>query len=242
LLKLHRIDVTVFSGLPEQGHLKLEAYYRLAIPDLIDANRVLYLDCDIIVNSDLSDLFKLDVDDFPLAAVKDPAFQPIRELGMREGASYFNSGVMLLNLKHWRTHRIAYNTLEYLRSNPEKIRYADQCALNAVVNGHYLEIDERFNWQTGHLFHSQIVTPQSISPPVIIHFTGSLKPTNYLCESPYKDIFINELSYTPYRWLVLVENAARYILVVFKLRWIVSVARRGFGKLKSTSALLKVFN
>jgi lipopolysaccharide biosynthesis glycosyltransferase len=210
IIFFHEIKASDFYGLPEMGHLKIETYYRMAIPEIIYSSRVLYLDCDIIFIADPSPLFKLDISDFPLAAVKDPIFQPIDHLCMKNDSEYFNAGIMIMNLEYWRKNKISEKTLNYLKCNPEKITFADQCALNAVVDGNYISLDSIYNFQAGHL-----EMPYTKSSQVIIHFSGSMKPTNYLCQHPFKEVFLNELSGTPYNLQVNFYNFVRRCIEFF---------------------------
>lgn len=222
-----QIDSSDFEGLPERGHLKVEAYYRMAIPNVIDARKVLYLDCDILVAADITSLFELNISDYPLAAVVDPVFQPISELRMKNGAKYFNSGVMLLNLDYWRKSNLAQKTLDYLRTNSERITYADQCALNAIVDGNFLELDEKFNFQTGHLagVNNRLETMNDF--PIIVHFTGSIKPSHYLCDHPCKHLFLMELAHTPYYYYkIKFLNLARFMISNLNLYPLVNSLRK----------------
>ena len=60
--------------------LSIATYYRLLLPTLLDKaiDRVLYLDCDVIVLKDISELFKVNLDGFGVAAVKDSCLILIR--------------------------------------------------------------------------------------------------------------------------------------------------------------------
>ena len=219
------VDRKVFFGLEEMGHLKIEAYYRMAIPDLISADRALYLDCDILFLNDVSELFDISIEGFPVAAVEDPDYQPIAHLGMSKGSVYFNSGIMLMNLEYWRSSHIADKTLLFLKDNPEKIKYADQCALNHVLDGNFIKIDKKYNFQTGFIGKGS----EQKNQPSIVHFTGSIKPTNYLSQHPYKSVFMNELKNSKYYNVVFVQNFLRNILVTFKLYPITNFIKKTFN-------------
>lgn len=211
-INFFQVKASDFDGLPERGHLRVEAYYRMAIPSLIKADKVLYLDCDIMVMSDLESLHALDLTNLPLAAVQDPVFQPIKDLDMDINSTYFNTGIMLINLDYWRDNNIVGRALLYLRTNPQKITYADQCALNAVVNGNYLSLSKEFNFQSGHIKNSDDLNLILKNNLKIVHFTGSLKPTHYLCTHPLKPIFLFELSHTPFVFRMHLLNFARRLL------------------------------
>ena len=73
------------------SHLSYAAFFRYFIPQFVKEDKVLYLDSDIIVRSNIDELFLEDITDYPLAAVAD-ALVP----------STFNSGVMLINVALWK--------------------------------------------------------------------------------------------------------------------------------------------
>lgn len=77
-LTIHNIDDDVLSSLP-QGIWPVHAWYRILLPEILskDIDRVLYLDCDTLVLSDLSDLFNINLSEKAFAAVTDPqSFHP----------------------------------------------------------------------------------------------------------------------------------------------------------------------
>ena len=79
----------------------IACYLRLFAADLLPGiNKLLYLDCDIIVNSDLKALWDIDITDYAFAATHDltycePNFK--KNLQLEENDTYINTGVMLIN-------------------------------------------------------------------------------------------------------------------------------------------------
>ena len=63
--------------------------------------KVLYLDSDIIINASIKEMFDIDISDYYLAAIGGARFNRHEELKMRSDAKYFNSGIMLINMKKW---------------------------------------------------------------------------------------------------------------------------------------------
>lgn len=99
-------------------HLSYAAYFRFFIPEVVEEERVLYLDSDIVVDGNLTDLFETDLGDCPLAAVRDDLQQ-----------TNFNSGVMLINNKYWREHDISTQLFE-VADQYHEYEYGDQGLLN----------------------------------------------------------------------------------------------------------------
>ena len=81
------------------GRITSAAYLRLYLADrLKDVNKVLYLDCDMIALGDIKDLWSQDVSAYIAALVKDAEGTNLNHLGKLRPKTYFNSGMMLINL------------------------------------------------------------------------------------------------------------------------------------------------
>src|ERR1035437_11114936 len=91
-----KIDVTLFNDFYINKHISHAAYFRSMITELLlSIDKVLYLDCDLIVKGDISSLFEINIMDYYFAAVEDYFAENTRhtELNMPKNAKYFNSGV-----------------------------------------------------------------------------------------------------------------------------------------------------
>ena len=140
-----RPDLSQVSDLMTSHHITHTAYLRLMaarlLPDSIE--KVIYLDSDVLVVDDLTKMWEMDLEEnYCLAAtdiscpfidareIKDPELQackpwinaisPVanwKELGIDGSANYFNSGVMVLNLKKWRQENVERKLFECLRKN-----------------------------------------------------------------------------------------------------------------------------
>lgn len=157
-----------------QNHISPIAYAKYFIPRLVDRERVLYLDTDIIVNGSLTSFFLTDLKGFPVAAVRDV-----------DGS--FNTGVMLIDNLQWKDLSVSDKCLEL--SEGEKSEHwelehfnGDQTILNSVFQDNWLELDKRFNVQVGHdivAFYSNWQEHFCMKDsPLIIHYTTYRKPWN----------------------------------------------------------------
>ena len=124
------------------------ASMRLLLPELLpELDRVLYLDCDIIVRQDLARLWEeIDLDDNYLAAVYEAAIEGqaerFRALGC-DPAKYFNSGFLLMNLAQMRSEKVSEKLLEACRV--PYLEFPDQDALNQVCQGRVLPLSPLYN-------------------------------------------------------------------------------------------------
>jgi lipopolysaccharide biosynthesis glycosyltransferase len=199
------------------AHLTIATYYRILIPELLphQYQKVIYLDCDLVINGDLGKLWDIEMGDNYLLAVQDQAAPYVssaaglmnyQALGIAADAKYFNAGVLVINLEKWRSERIDSQLLEYLKNYQDFIRWHDQDALNGVLAGKWGELDPRWNqmpqiysyssWQDSPF--SETTYNNIVRDPYIIHFSSSSKPWNSREKHPYMHLFFKYLDLTPW--------------------------------------------
>ena len=187
----------------KKDHISVSAYIRLFMTDLLpeDIDKVLYLDGDMMIVDSISELWNIDVEDVMVAAVEErypfDTDSPDRLCYPRR-FSYFNSGVMLINLKKWREKNFSHQCLEYIRKYTERILLHDQDVLNALLYDQKKFISIRWNLMDFFLYkRPEVQEPrikdweEAVKSPSIIHFTGRRKPWKHCCDSPYRDLYIN---------------------------------------------------
>lgn len=116
------------------AHYTLDNWTRLWVEEFFpgDIDRVLYLDSDIVAVGSVAALWGADLGGALLGAIDIPGSQQgIANLGMCAENGYFNSGVLLIDLKQWRQSRALATVLRYVEAYPERLIDLDQDALNA---------------------------------------------------------------------------------------------------------------
>jgi len=163
------------SNLPVSGHVSPSTYLRLIIPELLPSTigKAIYLDCDVLVDADLAELWRADLGDRYFLAFKERPMSaaPLSKcpaLSFSPDAGYFNAGVLMMNLDRMRADRISERAISFVRQWPAYARFADQDALNAVAIGRWSEIDRRWNTFVKGDFRYR--------RGVILHFKGPRKP------------------------------------------------------------------
>lgn len=177
-VRIDRIEVAPgrFSHMKaRRSHLSRGTYLRLTIPELIDDDRVVYMDSDMVVTDSLSIFDTVDLGDWPLAAVPCPTPEP-RELettGTSHG-TYINGGLLVMNLPVWRRENLAGKCLDLL-NDPSIERLAeDQWAVNVVCRGRIHLLPARFNlYATEAAYASTADIPQD---PAVLHYVVNGKP------------------------------------------------------------------
>lgn len=172
------VDRGAFVDLPTSLHVSDSTYLRLKMAELLPTTigRAIYLDSDMLVRRDLTELWMQDFGGAAVMAVRDYAApfidpdchpevgdaakilmssrQPVpnfKELNIPGDAEYFNAGMMVVDVDRWRSESMAAKFLACLEQNREHLRWWDQYALNVVLAGRWRPLDYRWN-QGVHLF------------------------------------------------------------------------------------------
>ena len=100
------------------------------IPKILPNNisKALYLDCDLIINGNISSLFTIDLNDYASGAVFDGGTDDIRtynRLKYSSGNGYFNAGVLLMNLEYWRINNVMESLFSFIKEHPERLMFWD---------------------------------------------------------------------------------------------------------------------
>lgn len=199
------IEEKDFADCPirEGDHVSIAAYYRLLATNILpkDIDKILYFDCDIIVNDNIENLYAQNIDNYAYGAVIDEDNENPEKhlrLGYSIEIPYINSGVLLMNLKYWREKNITERCFKYIAENPERVILHDQDTLNAVLNKEVLLLPVKFNLQTAMLYRKTVLNTKTRNEvdatklcPTIIHYTGICKPWYTGSQHPYTKRFLH---------------------------------------------------
>ncbi len=185
-VSFYTIDESVVREFVLLNNWTSAVYYRLFFPLLVPEtiDRLLYLDTDIIVLKDLTSLFNSDLENFPLGAVYDNYVKIQPRLNITEEGEYFNSGVLLIDLKKWREQKITEKAFDYLRQYPQNILFVDQCALNAVLFKNWKQMSLKYNVLYSYVpeNRSKAELKEFLADKAIVHYTLQ-RPWNMLCKN-----------------------------------------------------------
>lgn len=200
-IRLVRIDEhrQELERIVPQESFTLETFFRLVAPYmLVGFEKVVYLDCDLVVLEDVGELYDTDLGDCLLAAAIDVGMagmvggylpgerERLTGLGIEDPENYFSAGVLVWSLEAFRREFQAHDLFAYaIEKTP---RYGDQDTLNYFCQGRVRYLDQR--WNT--LFDSEGIRVSQIVPfapndlqeeyrrarldPAIFHYAGPIKP------------------------------------------------------------------
>lgn len=203
------------SGFPVSGHASIATYFRLLLPGLLpeSVERVLFIDSDTIILSDLLGLWNRQLQGKALGAVPEHRLSCL-DHGYVFG-EYFNAGIMLIDLVKWRQSNLIERGKLFAKNHPDRLRHWDQDVLNHVFEGDWLAVEDRWN-ACPHLFglnggydlsekSLSESERQAISDPAVVHFAGpgAIKPWNARCQHPLKDLYLHAKAQTPWAKMAL---------------------------------------
>lgn len=191
----------------------LNIYARLFIPFFVpkEVEKVIYLDVDMIVLTDISRLWTKDLDGSLAAAVQDKYIPTVsnewggiknyRELGLPPTQKYFNSGLLVIDTKLWREQNIPQKVLACIEENKKFAGYPDQYGLNVVLAGKWKELVEKWN----------TFSNQQDNAPFLIHFFQR-KPIykTYAFNAEYQRWFFSYVNATKWQGAKPISESKRY--------------------------------
>lgn len=213
ILKKDNINIKVLEYSNEFNDVEIDhiylskaALYKFKLADIFkDLDRILYLDGDILLNQGYLSIFNYDVSNYYMGAVVDMQAEKLLDRATFIGNNkYYNSGVMLLNLKKMRQDNCYEKLLEYHINNEE--RFMDQDAINKVMGVNVLEMNLGYNYMNSNTYfftNEEMATFYNLNVdeidaivdnPYVLHMTGERKAWN--------DLY----SYKGNRWLELTDE------------------------------------
>ncbi len=189
------IDFSLYKSrltLNNKWELPISAYARLFVEEMLpkELSKVLYLDCDIIINDSLKELWETDLNGCTIAGVEDVAsciFQSETDTG--EEYRYICSGVIMIDLVKWREKDIQNKLLQYIDDKKGVVRHHDQTILNGVLWNDCFILHPRYDAMTPTFimsynnlkayfklwdrYYTKEEIRESVKNPAIIHYTSS---------------------------------------------------------------------
>lgn len=176
-----------------------ETYYGLLIPFILNNyDKAIIMDCDMIVKTDIGQLFFETLNDKIAAGVNDIVLQGwlndkyndtnsyyTNYLKLKNPFACFNGGLILLDFQKYRTAFNKNIIIKYI--NTYKLRVVDQDIFNILLEGKFKLLDYKWNHMinvNGAISDAIAKAPQNARKkyfiarenPAIIHYAGEQKP------------------------------------------------------------------
>ena len=203
-----------YADLYVSGQLSRTAYARLDLAELlVGIEKVIYLDCDLMVHVDIAELWDTDLEGFPMGAVPDLGIMSSKRrwsekkslMALNDDMNYFNSGVLLIDLKAWREHGYGLQAAGLARAH--SYPHHDQDALNKVFLRKWKALPLRWNVipPVFNMFIKVLLkgrfrreAARAVRNPAIIHYAGGYKPWEYERHDDFNGAYYDALQATAF--------------------------------------------
>lgn len=201
-ISIHLADVSgmiepIAAKLNLRDYYTASIYYRLFIASMFPQyHKAIYLDADIAVNGDISELYRMPLGQNIVGAVSDDIIAGHKDFRRyaEEGIGilyqrYFNSGVLLMNLDQFRLQHIERKFVYLLQTYHFDTVCPDQDYLNVLCRDRVLYLDKGWNKMS--------IDKKYDGVPNLIHYNMFYKPWMYR-NIPYGEYFWKYAAMTPF--------------------------------------------
>lgn len=179
-----------YKSIKTHSYIPICTFYRLKLSSILpDVDKIIYLDCDVVVNKSLNELYNSDLGENIVGGVRD-----INRRMLKRNPSYVNAGMLVMDLKKIREQNIEDEFLNWTKNYIDTIKMGDQEIINEVLKGRIQILDDRWNVQSSNFTNRSSYTRN----PWIIHFVSKRKPWHFGSFSYHKDYYFKYLQLTPW--------------------------------------------
>ena len=180
---------SISDKLPIRDYYSKTTYYRLFIAEMFpEYDKAIYIDSDTVVQGDISELYKINIDDAYVGACHEQAMLQedvygtyVEKVVGVPRYNFFNAGMLVINCDRFRIRFVLDKFIEYLHMYNFVVTQ-DEDYLNLICKDHVYWLDQRWNTE----IFGELQYP--IEQAKIIHYIMTNKPWHY-SDCPYADIF-----------------------------------------------------
>ncbi|WP_165498336.1 glycosyltransferase family 8 protein [Siculibacillus lacustris] len=223
----HRRIPPMIAAVPLAVRPSAAMWMRVMAPDVIPVSdeRIVYLDCDAVVDRRLDALTRLDLEGRVVAAVED--FAKAKHAGWNErlglplDTPYFNSGVLVIDHRRYVEEGWSQRITDISREMPDKLVRVDQDAFNIACAraGGWTKLDPTYNAHASSARTKRGGVAEVFAGAHVIHFVGRRKPTDVDCTHAAKDVFLRYRAMSPYADVPLRGVMAREVYNRLRATW-----------------------
>ena len=208
------------------------------LPEEVD--RVLYLDCDTVIVRSLEKMWKTNLGEAILGAVPEPTiYEAVKDsIGLGTEDNYYNSGVLLVDLKHWREEQVQEKLMQFLKEKGGALFASDQDLLNGALKGRIHTLMPVCNFFPNYRYFSyktlvehapsyKTVSKEAFHKakkhPMIIHYMGDERPWIRGNRNHYRLAYEKYLAKTPWAGTPKEKGKELYMLIYHAMDYATAV-------------------
>jgi len=196
-IDFHEVDLSGFSHLMRSKAVSHTTYARLLMDDIVpvDAERCIYIDCDMVVERDISEAWEYPLNGATVAAVANgnpgETLAHQARLGLARDR-YFNAGFMIIDVRRWRAHAVSARAVALAAEIGDRLVLHDQDALNLALAGDWVELPRE--WNAGLSVSGWLHE----GARAVFHYWGVPKPWHADYDGRFQSLFLRHLARTAY--------------------------------------------
>lgn len=211
-VEIHKISDEIFSQYPLSNQFPKAIYFRYIFAKLLPVGieKLIYIDSDTVILSSLRVLWNIPLDETQLlGAVEDRNGDDIlirNRIGRWHGV-YYNSGMLLMNLRLWRKIDAFRILADFILNNQDVCVYPDQDAINVVFADKFVSLPYQYNFSMSfiapfetfrlHLSKKELLE-FAFDKIIILHYAAEVKP--WYLDSKHPLLFIWKHFYRISAW------------------------------------------
>lgn len=178
-------------------------YAKLFFTDLLNIDRIIYIDSDTIINGSLKEFWEVELNDNLVGGVSTHTVGSKKILGLTDSDVFINDGVVLMNIKKLKEESFKEKFLECIASYNGNPPVLSEGVINKVCRGRIKVLNPKFNLMSGLITYNYGIfnTPKNFYPkeelleainnPTIIHFLAGFynRPWHVDCTHPMKNLY-----------------------------------------------------
>ena len=166
-----------FKDLKVKNHWTKAVYTRLLIPNIKpNINKTIFMDVDIIVTGNITNLYNEDLEEYALGAVweqwAEDGINKQHKIRMQlsDNHKYFNAGVLLIDCTKWRDNNILEKLFDIAEKYKDCLELQDQDMLNKYFDNNYKVLPKKYNYLTPYFYM------ENNNDYIIRHLVGYVRP------------------------------------------------------------------
>lgn len=208
------------------------------LPEEVD--RVLYLDCDTVIVRSIEKMWKTHLGEAILGAVPEPTiYEAVKDsIGLGTEDNYYNSGVLLVDLKRWREEQVQEKLMQFLREKGGALFASDQDLLNGALKGRihtmmpvcnffpnyrYFSYKTLVEYAPSYKTVSKEAFQKAKKHPMIIHYMGDERPWIRGNRNHYRLAYEKYLAKTPWAGTPKEKGKELYMLIYHAMDYATAV-------------------
>lgn len=183
-----------------------------------DIQRMIYIDSDTLILGSLKELWELKLGGHVGAAVCEAMGNLHKKaIGLSKTDSYFNSGVLLVDIEKWRRENLDKAVKKFIEWKKGKLEYPEECVLNGILSEDLIKLSPKYNitslsiyftsaelkrYRKSFINYSETERREALNDARIIHFTSTYvdnRPWMEACQHPYANRWIAYKAGTPWK-------------------------------------------